>query len=130
MSNEISESRREDRRGADHAITFSLLNRRERYIGVARNISRSGMMFHSSRKLKPGTCIVILPLNCPATDHLWGDGECDSLAASMCSGEGGPGRDRQYFLNMVTAQVTRCESLETTDRLRFTVAVDYLRPAV
>ena len=130
MSNDIRESRREDRRGAHHAITFSLLNRRERYIGVTRNISRSGMLFHSSRKLKPGTCIVILPLQCPAADHFWGDGECGTLAVRICSGVGETVSDRQHFINMVTAQVTRCESLGTKEPLRFKVAVDYLRPAV
>lgn len=130
MSTKGNDNRRDPRNGAHNAITFSLLNKDEHFVGVAQDVSRSGMFFRSSRELKPGTCIVILPLNCQSNDLLWGDGECGNLAASICETSDTAGRKCNNFINMVTAQVTRCECLDDTQALRYGVAVDYIRPTV
>ena len=131
MTNEMSDKRREPRFTTNNAITFSQLNKNENYIGIVRNFSRSGMFFFSTRKLSPGSCIVILPLACGAAAPLWGDGECDVVADFACATENRP-EDHQLanFISMVTARVTRCESLEKANRLRFGVAVDYIRPTI
>ena len=130
MSTEGNDNRRDPRTDAGNAITFSQLNREEHYVGVAQDFSRSGMFFRSSRELKPGTCIVILPLNCHSTDLLWGDGECGSVAASICAAADAPGQRSKNFINMVTAQVIRCEFLEDDQALRYGIAVDYIRPTI
>ena len=83
VPNHPIDNRREPRFETNNAITFSCLNKEAHYIGIARNISRSGMFFRSSRKLKPGTCLVILPLDCRATDLLWGNGDHGTMAAVM-----------------------------------------------
>jgi len=130
VSIEGNDNRRDPRIDASNAITFSHLNKEEHYVGIAQDFSRSGMFFHSSRKLKPGTCIVILPLNCHSTDLLWGDGECETVAASICATTDASGRKCKNFINMVTAQVTRCEFLDDAESLRYGVAVDYIRPTI
>lgn len=132
MSNDSIERRREPRHSTGHAITFCHINKDEHFIGIARNISRSGMFFHTSRKLKPGSCVVILPLDCHATDLLWGDGEHGRVAESYCAVKGRTDEDLRHFVNMVTAQVTRCEprQAEGGEKLRYAVAVDYLRPTI
>jgi hypothetical protein len=130
VSIEQTEKRREPRHPTNNAITFCHINKEEHYIGIARNISRSGMYFCTRRELKPGNCIVILPLDCHATDLLWGDGEHGEVAESYCAVENRADENLRYFVNMVTAQVTRCEALPPGDRLRFGVAVDYLRPTL
>ena len=130
MSIEGNDNRRDPRIDARNAITLSHLNKEEHYVGIAQHFSRSGMFFHSSRKLKPGTCIVILPLNCHSTDLLWGDGECETVVASICATTDASGRKCKNFINMVTAQVTRCEFLDDAESLRYGVAVDYIRPTI
>jgi hypothetical protein len=130
VSTEASEKRREPRYETRNAVTFSHLNKEEHYIGMARNISRCGMYFRSSRALKPGSCIVILPLDCRATDLLWGNGEQGRTAEAYCALDNRPDDAHRYFVHMVTAQVTRCDTLQVNDKLRFGVAVDYLRPTV
>lgn len=130
VSIEGNDSRRDPRIDASNAITFSHLNKEEHYVGIAQDFSRSGMFFRSSRKLKPGTCIVILPLNCHSTDLLWGDGECGSVAASICAATDAASERCKNFINMVTAQVTRCESLDDDQSLRYGIAVDYIRPTI
>jgi len=130
VSTKGNDNRRDPRNDARNAITFSLLNKDEHYVGVAQDFSRSGMFFRSSRKLKPGTCIVILPLNCQSTDLLWGDGECGTVAATICAAPDGPVQKCDTFINMVTAQVTRCECLDDTQALQYGVAVDYIRPTI
>jgi len=130
VSIEGNDNRRDPRIDARNAITFSHLNKEEHYVGIAQDFSRSGMFFHSSRKLKPGTCIVILPLNCYSTDLLWGDGECETVVASICATTDASGRKCKNFINMVTAQVTRCEFLDDAESLRYGVAVDYIRPTI
>ena len=130
VSSENSDNRRDPRMDARNAITFSQLNKRKHYVGIAQDFSRSGMFFRSSRELKPGTCIVILPLNCNSTDLLWGDGECGTVAASICAATDAPGQECKNFINMVTAQVTRCESLDDDQSMRYGIAVDYLRPTI
>ena len=130
VSSEDNDNRRDPRTDASNAITFSQINKREHYVGVAQDFSRSGMFFRSSRKLKPGTCIVILPLNCNSTDLLWGDGEGGTVAATICAATDVPGQECKNFINMVTAQVTRCESLDDDQSMRYGIAVDYIRPTV
>jgi hypothetical protein len=130
VPNDPIDNRREPRFETSNAITFSCLNKEAHYIGIARNISRSGMFFRSSRKLKPGTCIVILPLDCRATDLLWGNGDHGMMAASLCAIEGGPNQNLKHFINMVTGKVTRCEHLDTGDLPAYGIAVDYIRPTV
>jgi len=130
VSTEGNDNRRDPRIDANNAITFSQINKREHYVGVAQDFSRSGMFFRSSRKLKPGTCIVILPLNCQSTDLLWGDGECGTVAAAICAIPNAPDQKSKSFINMVTAQVTRCEFLEDAQSLRYGIAVDYIRPTI
>ena len=130
MSKEKIDRRREPRYNSNNAIRFSQLNRNTSYIGIVHNYSRSGMFFLSTRKLNPGSCIVILPHVCDGADPLWGDGECSAVADSVCAVE-----DRQEvraasFINMVTARVTRCESNEDAGGLRYLVAVDYIRPSI
>jgi hypothetical protein len=127
---ENSDNRREPRQAANSAITFSQLNKKENYIGIAKNFSRSGMFFFSTRKLNPGTCIVILPLVCQSNDLLWGDGECGAVATSICSAAERQNQNMQNFVNMVTAKVTRCEFMKDAEKLRYAVAVDYLRPTI
>jgi hypothetical protein len=130
VSTEGNDNRRDPRIDARNAITFSQLNKEEHYVGIAQDFSRSGMFFRSSKALKPGTCIVILPLHCHSTDLLWGDGECETVATSICTTTDAPGRKRKNFINMVTAQVTRCEFLDDAESLRYGVAVDYIRPTI
>jgi hypothetical protein len=130
VSTEGNDNRRDPRIDARNAITFSQLNKEEHYVGIAQDFSRSGMFFRSSKELKPGTCIVILPLYCHSTDLLWGDGECETVATSFCATTDTPGRKRKNFINMVTAQVTRCEFLDDAESLRYGVAVDYIRPTI
>lgn len=130
MPTAYTENRREPRYATRHAITYCHINKEEHYIGIARNVSRSGMFFHTSRKIKPGNCIVILPLDCHAPDLLWGDGEHGEIAESYCAVENRTDEDIRHFVNMVTAQVTRCESIQNEGKLRFGIAVDYLRPTV
>jgi len=130
VSTEGNDNRRNPRIDADNAITFSHLNKIEHYVGIAQDFSRSGMFFRSSRKLKPGTCIVILPLHCHSTDFLWGDGECGSVAASICAATDAASEKHKNFITMVTAQVTRCESLDDDQALRYGIAVDYMRPTI
>jgi hypothetical protein len=130
MPDVLNDNRREPRYDANSAITFSQLNRSENYIGVVRNFSRSGMFFFSTRKLSRGNCIVILPLVCGGADLLWGDGEGSAVADAVCAIEGHPDARAASFINMVTARVTRCESLEDAGRLRYGVAVDYMRPTI
>jgi hypothetical protein len=130
VPNDPNDNRREPRFETRNAITFSCLNKDAHYIGIAHNISRSGMFFRSGRKLKPGTCIVILPLDCRATDLLWGDGDHGMMAASLCAIEGGPNQNLKHFINMVTGKVTRCENLESGDQSAYGIAVDYIRPTV
>lgn len=130
VPNDPIDNRREPRFETSNAITFSCLNKEAHYIGIARNISRSGMFFCSSRKLKPGTCLVILPLDCRATDLLWGNGDHGMMAESLCAIEGGPNRNLKHFINMVTGKVTRCENIESGDPLSYGIAVDYIRPTV
>ena len=130
VSTEGNDNRRDPRIDARNAITFSQLNKEEHYVGIAQDFSRSGMFFRSSKELKPGTCIIILPLYCHSTDLLWGDGECETVATSICTTNDALGQKRKNFINMVTAQVTRCEFLDDAESLRYGVAVDYLRPTV
>ena len=133
MTNEQDDKRREPRYDTNNAITFSQLNKSENYIGLVRNFSRSGMFFFSTRRLNPGSCIVILPLVCGGADLLWGDGECDAVADYVCVTDNDPEASHAAdFINMVTARVTRCESVEDTGpiRLRYGVAVDYIRPMI
>ena len=124
------DKRREPRHGTNNPIRFSQLNKNENYVGLVRDYSRSGMFFFSARKLNPGTCIVIHPLDCHDTDVLWGHSQCGAVAVRVCSIEGSPGRQSQPFINMVTAQVVRCEPLKDSDDFRYGVAVDYIRPTI
>jgi hypothetical protein len=126
----MTDRRREPRYNANNAIRFSQLNRSENYIGIVHNLSRSGMFFLSTRKLNPGSCIVILPYVCKGADPLWGDGECSAVADSVCAVEVPQVGNAANISNMVTARVTRCESWEKAGRLRYGVAVDYLRPSI
>jgi len=130
VSTEGNDNRRDPRIDASNAITFSQLNKQETYVGVAQDFSRSGMFFRSSRELKPGACIVILPLNCHSTDLLWGDGECGNVVASLCATSDAPGHIDNTFINLVTAQVKRCEVLDDAKTLRYGIAVDYIRPTI
>lgn len=130
MTTDAPERRRDPRFETRNAVTFSHLNKEEHYIGLARNISRSGMYFRSSRELKSGSCIVILPLDCRATDLLWGDGEQGQAAEAFCALDNPSEDHHRFFVHMVTAQVVRCDLLDVNDKLRFGVAVDYLRPTV
>lgn len=128
MPSEQDQKRRAPRFETENAITYSHLNKEEHYIGIARNISRSGMFFLSSRYLKPRTNIVILPLNCRATDLLWGEGEQGALAESLCAITDRPEESLKHFGAMVTARVTRCEPREGGGKLQYGIAVDYIRP--
>jgi hypothetical protein len=130
VPNESRDKRRDLRYEANNAITFSHLNKNENYIGIVRNFSRNGMAFTTTREINPGSCIVIIPLVCGAADPLWGDGECGAVADSVCATENRPDPPSEGFINMVTAKVVRCESFKASDKLRYSVAVSYLRPAV
>jgi hypothetical protein len=131
LTNEMSDKRREPRYATHNPITFSQLNKSENYIGIVRNFSRSGMFFRSTRKLNPGSCIVIIPLVCGGADLLWGNGESDVVADSVCATDDRPEDPHAAsFINMVTARVTRCESIGDAGRLRYGVAVDYIRPMI
>jgi hypothetical protein len=124
------ENRRDPRTNAHQAISFSQLNKAENYVGITQDFSRSGMFFHSSRKLKSGACIVILPLDCHSRDHAWGDGACQKVASAICASTENSSTACRNFVNMVTAKVTRCEALGTTGLLPYGVAVDYIRPTI
>ena len=130
MASELSDKRRDNRYDTNSAITFSQLNRSEKYVGIVRNYSRNGMFFFSIRKLKTGSCIVINPLVCDSTDPLWGNGESGAVADSVCAVENRPNAQAASFINMVTARVTRCEFQENAGRLRYGVAVNYIRPSI
>lgn len=130
VATEHNEKRKEPRYDTSNAVTFSHVNKEEHYIGIARNISRSGMFFLCSRRLKPKTNIVILPLACHATDLLWGDGEHGMVAESICAIDDRPKENLKHFITMVTARVTRCESLGGVGNFEYGIAVDYIRPMV
>ena len=130
VSSERHENRRDPRTNAYQAISFSQLNKTENYVGLAQDFSRSGMFFRSSRELKSGTCIVILPLDCHSSHYLWGDGVCQKVAAAICAATDRSGPECKNFINMVTAKVTRCEVWDETEMLPYGIAVDYIRPTV
>ena len=71
-----------------------------------------------------------VPLDCRATDLLWGNGDHGTMAASLCAIEGGPNQNLKHFINMVTGKVTRCALENATSLAGLLLTTEALVTAV
>jgi hypothetical protein len=119
------ENRRHFRCAGESPIIYSYLNRTERYAGLARNLSRSGMYFEGTKALPPGAFVVIqpsvrvqpgVPAPSPESGH---PVPALGLGARCCP----------EHKALVMAQVKRCLRLEG-EPFRFGIGVQYTSPAV
>ena len=122
MKNEIKR-RRHVRCQSDIAITFSLFNKTKQNQGIARNVSRSGIYFETTRKLSPGMLLVIrnnavatASRTTSATDAILSNIDMPELCREM--------------KNQVVGEVKRCLKIMEGAKPRYGVAVSYLSPAV
>jgi hypothetical protein len=119
------DNRRHPRCAGDTPIVYSFLNRTERYAGMARNLSRSGMYFEGNRALPPGAFVVIQPsvrLRPEPPD-------AGPRPEAPVPGVGWGARRCPEPLALVMAEVKRCLRLGGGP-LRFGIGVQYTSPAV
>jgi hypothetical protein len=104
-------------------MTYSLFNKTEQREAIARNVSRSGIYFETSRLLSPGLVIVIR-----------------NKGAMISEGT----EQTRYFIHptdansetckelktQVVGEVKRCEKLEEGPKRQYGVAVQYVSPSV
>ena len=115
--------RRHARCHSDIAITFSLFNKTKPNDGIARNISRSGIYFETTRKLSPGMLVVIRNKGTWISDH-------DSLKDGVILPQNAASKSCRDLKNLVVGEVKRCLTIEEGIKPRYGVAVCYLSPAV
>ena len=111
-------------------IAYSFFNKAEKYVGMAKDVSRDGMFFMSRHQLKPGTVVCIQPLDCKTATPPWKNG-CDRLLGNdLCTVAASSASTRKFFAHMVTAEVKRCHPVDETPTWRYGVGVNFLRPTV
>ena len=131
MNKKNTDEKRADLRfHSENGIAYSYFNKAEQYVGIAKDVSRDGMFFLSSRQLKPGTVVCIQPLDCKTAALPWKYGRSHRLANDLCTATSSSASTRKFFANMVTAEVKRCQVVEETTTWRYGVGVNFLRPTV
>ncbi len=124
------EKRAELRFHIENGIAYGFLNKAEQYVGIAKDVSRDGMFFLSSRQLKPGSILRIQPLDCQAATPPWQNRRGRRLADALCADPASSASSRKFFANMVTAEVKRCQIVDETTTWRYGIGVNFLRPTV
>lgn len=114
--------RKHQRCAKDRAITYTFMNKAERYQAIARNHSRFGLYFESHRSLVPGTLIVIQ--NSTSDTKNSRNTEADSKFTVT-----GPSGACQELKTQVVGEVKRCEKIKEAAKSRYGIAVRYISPA-
>lgn len=122
--------RKHERCTGNTAITYGLLNRQTRYLGIAKDFSRYGMYFVADRPLSNGAMIVIRPLDCKDFDKRWKSQIDRNLASDFCSGAVPLSEGCKKLEAVVVAEVKRCEKKENSESFGYGIGVHYVSPAV
>lgn len=126
---ENQERRKHSRCYEDTGILYSFLNKSHRYPAVARNYSGFGMYFESDKALKPGTIIVIRPLDCDVPDDSAADRLTKGPTPYYCKDSRLNTEACRELKLIVTAQVKRCEKINHPTE-HYGIGVHFIEPAV
>ncbi|MFZ7124983.1 MAG: hypothetical protein ACOWWM_02370 [Desulfobacterales bacterium] len=105
------DAREHDRCSRDATVSFSFLNQSVRYIGLARNFSRSGMYFESEKPVRIGSTIVIRPIGCQESEAAGDFGWVTIARSDVCGEPEAEAPPCREMKSMVMAEVKRCERI-------------------